>query len=134
MFSALLLPSAFVLGGLDWLTGYELSFFAFYFLPITAAAFLTVGLAFSKIQLLLKRERETHATLRRVTSEVKLLEGLLPICSVCKSIRDKDGNWATMEAYITERSNAQFSHSYCPDCLKREMHTADFMDGGTQGN
>jgi hypothetical protein len=64
--------------------------------------------------------RQTRA-LRR---EVALLRGILPICSFCKKIRKEDDTWEHMETYITKRSEAQFSHSVCPDCLK--VHYPDF--------
>lgn len=50
---------------------------------------------------------------------VKTLEGILPICSFCKRIRDKDGAWNQMESYITNRSEAKFSHGFCPDCARK---------------
>ena len=56
---------------------------------------------------------------RALEREVEVLGGLLPICSFCKKIRDKEGEWQQMEMYIAERSEAQFSHSLCPDCLKK---------------
>jgi len=57
--------------------------------------------------------------LENALSEVKTLSGLLPICSSCKRIRDDKGYWNQIENYIHERSNAQFSHSICPDCIKK---------------
>jgi K+-sensing histidine kinase KdpD len=51
--------------------------------------------------------------------EVKLLEGLLPICASCKKIRDENREWQVLEAYITRHSQAKFSHGVCPDCAKR---------------
>ena len=59
--------------------------------------------------------RQTRALKR----EVEVLGGLLPVCSFCKKIRDDDGQWQQMEMYIAERSEAQFSHNLCPDCLKK---------------
>lgn len=51
---------------------------------------------------------------------VKTLEGLLPICSYCKKIRDKKNNtWHALELFIEERSGAEFSHGICPDCLAK---------------
>ena len=50
---------------------------------------------------------------------VKKLSGLLPICASCKSIRDDQGYWQQIEAYIGEHSEAQFSHSVCPKCAKK---------------
>jgi K+-sensing histidine kinase KdpD len=61
---------------------------------------------------------------RALQREVTLLRGILPICSFCKKIRQEDNTWEHMETYITKRSEAQFSHSVCPDCLK--VHYPDF--------
>jgi hypothetical protein len=55
---------------------------------------------------------------RQLRERVKLLEGILPICSRCKSIRDEDNQWVQLEGYITAHSTAQFSHSLCPHCFK----------------
>jgi len=51
--------------------------------------------------------------------KVRLLSGLLPICSHCKKIRDDQGYWNQMEVYIRDHSEAEFSHSLCPDCIKK---------------
>jgi PAS domain S-box-containing protein len=56
--------------------------------------------------------------LQKALAEVKTLSGFLPICSHCKKIRDDEGYWQLLETYISERSQAQFSHSLCPECLK----------------
>jgi PAS domain S-box-containing protein len=52
-------------------------------------------------------------------SKVKLLSGMLPICSSCKRIRDNEGGWFQMESYIKERSEAEFTHGLCPDCADK---------------
>jgi hypothetical protein len=57
--------------------------------------------------------------LRRALSEVKTLRGFLPICASCKKIRDDKGYWNQIELYIRERSEAEFSHSICPECAKK---------------
>jgi PAS domain S-box-containing protein len=57
-------------------------------------------------------------------TEIKTLRGFLPICSVCKKIRDDTGYWNQLESYIKRHSTAQFSHSMCPDCVK-EMYAQD---------
>lgn len=54
--------------------------------------------------------------LQKALDEVKTLSGLLPICSSCKKIRDNDDCWKQMELYISENTDAQFSHSVCPEC------------------
>ncbi len=53
--------------------------------------------------------------------EVKQLEGLLPICSYCKKIKDDDQQWQQMESYISRRTEANFSHGICPECYERHM-------------
>jgi PAS domain S-box-containing protein len=60
---------------------------------------------------------ETVADLRQALENVKMLSGLLPICSSCKRIRDDHGYWSQVEDYISAHSTAEFSHSLCPDCL-----------------
>ena len=57
--------------------------------------------------------------LSRALEEVKTLQGILPICSFCKKIRDDQGYWSQVEAYVTRHSGAQFSHSICPECMKK---------------
>jgi hypothetical protein len=47
------------------------------------------------------------------------LSGLLPICASCKKIRDDKGYWQKLETFVHEHSNAEFSHSMCPDCMDR---------------
>ncbi|MDA3894816.1 MAG: cache domain-containing protein [Desulfobacteraceae bacterium] len=57
--------------------------------------------------------------LKKALSEVKTLKGLLPICSHCKKIRDDKGYWGQIESYISRFSDAEFSHSICPDCADK---------------
>ncbi len=54
---------------------------------------------------------------RSRAEEVKVLRGLLPICSWCKKIRDDRGYWNQLEVYIDRNSEAKFSHGICPKCL-----------------
>jgi len=56
---------------------------------------------------------------RQLRHRVHVLEGMLPICSFCKCIRDDQGNWVQMEQYISGHSEAQFSHGLCPACAKQ---------------
>ncbi|RJQ86195.1 MAG: hypothetical protein C4519_02500 [Desulfobacteraceae bacterium] len=57
--------------------------------------------------------------LQQALSKVKTLSGLLPICASCKKIRDDQGYWNQLESYIARRSEAEFSHSICPDCARK---------------
>jgi hypothetical protein len=51
--------------------------------------------------------------------EIRILEGLLPMCSFCKRIREDDGHWRQLETYIAERSDARFSHTFCEECGRK---------------
>jgi PAS domain-containing protein len=62
-----------------------------------------------------KRE-ELISQLQHAVAKVKLLSGLLPICSACKKIRDDQGYWTQLETYIRDHSEAQFTHGICPQC------------------
>lgn len=66
-----------------------------------------------------ERERERLvAELREALAHIKTLRGLLPICASCKKIRDDQGYWRQVEAYMMERTDVQFTHGICPDCTK----------------
>ena len=62
--------------------------------------------------------RHEKTQLAKALEDVKVLTGLLPTCASCKCIRDSDGIWHPIEDYISERSEAGFSHSICPSCTK----------------
>lgn len=69
-----------------------------------------------------KAESKLNSTvidLKKALSEVKKLQGILPICSHCKKIRDDQGSWQGIEKYVHERSDVQFSHGICPECAKK---------------
>ncbi len=51
--------------------------------------------------------------------EVRVLEGLLPICGFCKRIRTEEQTWQQLEQFITSKSEARFSHTVCPECGRR---------------
>ena len=162
----------------DYMTGYELGFFAFYFLPIAFAAwrlglfsalvtaifsamvwfwmdaltghvyrnnivavwntiirlisFIIIGWGLTWIHDLLFKERNTTAELRRALAEIKILEGILPICASCKKIRNQQSEWQQMEVYITAHSKAQFSHGLCPECAKRCLEEAGLASGAAE--
>ena len=65
-----------------------------------------------------QRVRERTHELQQVLTHVKELRGLLPICAWCKRVRDDHDYWHSVEEYISERTDAQFSHGICPDCLR----------------
>jgi len=65
--------------------------------------------------------------LQKALSEVMMLSGLLPICSVCKKIRDDQGYWQQVEEYIGAHSEAEFTHGICPECA-RKLYPEIFQD------
>jgi integral membrane sensor domain MASE1 len=65
-----------------------------------------------------QRVRDRTRELQEALTHVKELRGLLPICAWCKRVRDDHDYWYSVEEYISERTDAQFSHVICPDCLK----------------
>lgn len=70
----------------------------------------------------LEQERENIIVeLQKALIEIKTLQGILPICSYCKKIRDDKGAWMQIESYISKRTDAQFSHGICSECAKKEF-------------
>jgi hypothetical protein len=67
---------------------------------------------------LLKRKRELETRIQEAMANIKVLGGLIPICSNCKKIRNDKGYWDLLEGYIQQHSEAKFSHGICPDCAK----------------
>ena len=57
--------------------------------------------------------------LKAALENIKILEGLMPICASCKKIRDNDGYWHQVEVYIREHTEAEFTHSICPECANQ---------------
>lgn len=66
-----------------------------------------------------KEQERLISELQEALAQVKKLSGLLPICMSCKKIRDDQGYWQQIEAYIRDRSEAQFSHGICPECARK---------------
>jgi len=68
---------------------------------------------------LVTKLQKTIQDLKTALREVNVLSGLLPICASCKKIRDDKGYWNQIEIYIKDRSDADFSHSICPECAEK---------------
>lgn len=67
-----------------------------------------------------QQEREKLITeLQEALAAIKTLHGILPICSSCKKIRDDKGSWTQIEAYISEHTDAEFSHGICSECAQK---------------
>ena len=63
--------------------------------------------------------RRAQNDLEEAKKEIKTLKGIVPICSHCKKIRDDKGYWKQIESYIRDHSDADFSHSICPECVEK---------------
>jgi hypothetical protein len=72
-----------------------------------------------------KEKEKLIDNLEQAIKEIKTLQGLLPICSICKSIRDDKGYWNSLESYFSDHSDLEFSHSYCPACA--QLHYQQFL-------
>ena len=74
---------------------------------------LQVGVTVVELQ---RSLAERVAELEDALAHVRLLQGILPICSYCKNVRDNQNYWQSVECYISEHSEAKFSHGICPKC------------------
>ena len=75
-----------------------------------------------------KEQKKLISELKIAMGEVKKLSGFLPICSSCKKIRDDEGYWNQIESYIRDHSEAEFSHSICPECAKKVYRDLEIYD------
>jgi hypothetical protein len=66
-----------------------------------------------------KKVYERTCEILETQAQVKRLEGIIPICMYCKKIRDDKKSWQQLEQYISEHSEAMFSHGVCPECSKK---------------
>ncbi len=84
-------------------------------------------------EILLRKNSENEkekliVSLQNAANEIKTLKGILPICTHCKKIRDDEGYWNIIEAYIQKNSDAELSHSICPECAKKYYPDLDIYD------
>ena len=108
--------------GLSNLIGHYFKLLSFYFIYI---AVIQTGLE-KPYSLLFRNLKKSEEALRQQThelqqalKEIKTLRGILPICAHCKKIRDDKGYWYIVEAFVQKHSEAEFSHSICPECAKK---------------
>ena len=80
--------------------------------------------ALSRQVMALLELRRVSARMAEALEKVKTLHGLLPICAWCKRIRDDQGYWSQVEAYVHEHTGADFTHGICPDCLEKQRPKA----------
>lgn len=99
---------------------------AYIILPISNKEFLARVHAGERIKraedALRKKEREQEelvSQLKEALAEIKTLKGFIPICASCKKIRDDEGYWDQLEAYIGKHTDAKFTHGLCPECAEK---------------
>jgi CheY-like chemotaxis protein len=83
---------------------------------------VTRGELLSRVRLhleLLWVHRHLEDLVQERTAEVKTLSGLLPVCGLCKSVRDDTGYWSQLEDYLRHHSDAMVTHGICPECLRQ---------------
>ncbi len=98
---------AFTLGGVDYITK-----------PFNAEEVLSRIKTHLTLRSLQKSLEYKNAQLQKALDEIKTLQGIIPICANCKKVRDGRGFWNQVETYISKHSEAKFSHSICPTCVK----------------
>ncbi len=74
--------------------------------------------AIERFKVLREKERLINE-LKKAQENISVLSGLIPICSACKKIRDDTGYWQQVETYLRKHSEADFSHSICPECTRK---------------
>jgi PleD family two-component response regulator len=99
---------AFSLGGADYITK-----------PFQVEEVLARVKTHVTLRNLHKNLEVKNNQLQKALDENKILQGIIPICANCKNIRDDKGFWNQVEAYISEHSEARFSHGICPACVKK---------------
>ncbi|MFI5295266.1 MAG: hypothetical protein ACHQ0Y_09610 [Thermodesulfovibrionales bacterium] len=98
---------------------YTVPFIEYWNLLMHLGFFVIISLLFSRLKVEFDERRNLINKLENAVKEIKQLSGLLPICASCKKIRDDKGCWNQIETYISKHSEAEFTHSICPECAKK---------------
>ena len=88
---------------------------------ITSNRIQILDLLISTYENAIQKTRELEKTVKELThahETIKTLKGLIPICASCKKVRNDAGYWEQIEMYIRNHSEAEFTHGFCPDCMK----------------
>lgn len=93
----------------------------------------TIQVALHKHRAEVERTRLV-ARLKRVLRNVKTLRGRLSICAYCKRVKDGDGEWPQIEAYVMQHSHASFTHGMCPGCFDRVKAQLQALEEGAAGS
>lgn len=83
---------------------------------------LRARLSAGRRSVLMQRELDARVRqLEEALSRIRQLEGILPVCSYCRKIREDEQRWQSLETYVARRSKAKFSHDICPDCYVQHV-------------
>lgn len=85
-------------------------------IAIQFAMFVSYAVVLSRVRTGIDAQTAVNEELQAALAEVKRLSGVLPICAWCKKIRDGEGVWHQLEAYLLDHSEVDFTHSICPEC------------------
>ncbi|MBX7255133.1 MAG: ABC transporter substrate-binding protein [Candidatus Hydrogenedentes bacterium] len=85
---------------------------------IATVVVLIIAIYLFNLYRIIRKQKEL---LQAAVDDIKILRGIIPVCSYCKKIRDDKGAWQGMEEYITEHSHVLFSHGICSDCMTKEF-------------
>jgi len=94
------------------------------YILLFSGVILSVVIAFFTIKHVVAAEAANQklvSELNATLEEIKILQGIIPICAYCKNIRNDAGQWDKLEKYIHDHSDAQFTHGICPDCAKEHF-------------
>ena len=92
---------------------------AFYVLCAVIAAAVVAALPLWRLRRARRHEAVLEQRVATAVAQIKVLRGMIPICSSCKKIREDTGYWTQLELYMAEHSEAEFSHGLCPECAAR---------------
>lgn len=81
---------------------------------------LYIAIEFALYKSKMETDRKASAEqLQEAYSRIKKLQGLIPVCAWCKKVRDDKGYWEKIEEYISQRTDADFTHGICPECIEK---------------
>ncbi len=92
-----------------------------YAIAIAALGAGVTGVVRWRVRQHIRAERELQERVTAAMADIKTLRGLLPICAWCKKVRDDGGYWNQLEEYVSEHTQAEFSHGICPECRERYL-------------
>jgi len=97
------------------------------FIFVIGLVIIIVGSIGEMLNSKLSEIEKINNELQKALTEIKVLQGILPICASCKKIKDDKGYWHKVESYITDHSEAQFSHGLCEECSEKLYGDEDWF-------